>query len=78
MTASYNLLLAKLGKTTNEFHCISASCVATNIPGLPGWTFALANTNGAIAHVKVIFDGELHMDGRSAKLLGNPPTGGLR
>ena len=61
---AYSLALGALGNETNQFYCISASCLnrLENFGGgvlhqmQLGWTFEFSSTNGTQRHVLVYFD----------------------
>jgi hypothetical protein len=63
LSDAYALALAKLGSDTNQYYCISATCLE-DIPVLPnegmhvqtGWTLDFSNTNGIQKRVFVYFD----------------------
>jgi len=50
---AYVAVLTRLGKATNRFHCISATCLEQT--GYRGWTFTFANTNGEMARIHYFF-----------------------
>ena len=61
---AYEKAIQGLGADTNQFHCISATCLSRLI-GVgsssesmcnTGWTFVFQNTNGAPKNVYVYFD----------------------
>jgi hypothetical protein len=68
---AYAAVVTRMGKATNQFHCISATCLERT--GYRGWTFTFANTNGEMARVQYLFGAKTAYipDAKSATLL-NP------
>lgn len=60
---AYNKAVLALGAATNQFHCVSATCLnhLTSLGSSEGefhfgWTFVFLDTNGAPKNVYVYFD----------------------
>lgn len=78
LSEAYGLALATLGKDTNQFYCISASC--EDLFGFPrpsgdgkGWTFDFSSTNGTEKVVGVSFDrGTISWSNRGPFGFGQP------
>ena len=56
---AYAMAIAHIGKATNQFHCITASCIEMTNGGFTGWTFRFSDTNGRRSSVNVFFDKEV-------------------
>jgi hypothetical protein len=56
---AYAMALAHIGKATNQFHYITASCIEMTNGGWTGWTFRFSDTNGRRGSVDVFFDKEV-------------------
>ena len=54
--AAYDKAIQGLGAETNQFHCISATCIPRVFPYGFGWTFVFLDTNGIQKNVCVNFD----------------------
>jgi hypothetical protein len=65
ISKAYALAIARLGGATNRFYCVTASCVEPSNHWSSGWTFGFSNTNGRIAHVRVLFNQEAYVEDRS-------------
>src|SRR5437870_2196163 len=65
LPAGYELAVAALGSTTNQFHCISAS-IYTDAVVSPhgGWLFTFCSTNKPpkSEYVTVEFGGKVHVE----------------
>jgi hypothetical protein len=55
LSGAYQMAIEYVGPATNQFYCVSASCLEKNKSGLPGWTFSFCNTNGQRVGVQVPF-----------------------
>jgi hypothetical protein len=66
---AYNLALDHLGKATNRFFCISASCLEMTNAGFTGWTFSFSNTNRERGRVDVYFDKDVVSVARPGEIL---------
>jgi hypothetical protein len=53
---AYTMAIAHIGKATNRFHCLTASCMEMTNNGWTGWTFRFSDTNGQRGSVDVYFD----------------------
>jgi hypothetical protein len=69
LAEAYALGLNRVGRATNRFYCIHASCLELTNNGFTGWTFWLSNTNGQRARVDVFFDKEVYIDPQSSETL---------
>jgi hypothetical protein len=56
VTEAYSIVLARLGTTTNQFWCVSASCLDNKFGGVTHWNFEFSNTNGVRTNFLVFFD----------------------
>ena len=68
---AYSMALAHIGSATNQFHCVSASCIEMTNNGWTGWTFAFWNTNGQRGRVNVYFDKKVETVRRRDEILIN-------
>lgn len=73
---AYVLALRGLGTETNQYYCVSATCLAPvpngsniGLHGEQGWTFVFSNTNGSQRQALVYFD-------RATLIEPPPPTNG--
>lgn len=61
---AYAKVLSKLGDATNQFYCVSATClnspprnsIGLSVESHQGWIFTFSTTNGASKNVYVYFD----------------------
>jgi hypothetical protein len=61
---AYKKMLSSLGDTTNQYYCVSATCL-NSLPSVyigstgeyhQGWTFTLSSSNGISKNVYIYFD----------------------
>jgi hypothetical protein len=53
---AFAMAVHHIGKATNRFHCVAASCLEMTNDGFTGWTFRFSDTNGQRGRVNVYFD----------------------
>ena len=68
MGEAYALAVAHLGRATNQFYCITASCLQTTNDPFTGWTFSFSNTNGQRGRVNVYFYGKAETVARAGEI----------
>jgi hypothetical protein len=66
---AYALALNQIGPKTNQFHCLTASCIEMTNNGFTGWRFTFSNTNGQRVGLSVFFDGWVHIDNPGSEAL---------
>lgn len=69
LSEAYEIALGRLGKATNRFYCLTASCMEMTNRGFTGWTFWFANTNAQRARVDVYFDKATNLSPQSEQIL---------
>ena len=55
LSDAYQMALEYVGPATNQFYCVSATCLEKTKADLPGWTFSFCNTNGQRVGIQVQF-----------------------
>jgi hypothetical protein len=66
---AYALALARIGASSNDFHCVAANCLELTNAGFTGWTFSFLNTNGQHGRVDVYFDGAVFIVAKPGEIL---------